>query len=133
MYTRQVVDTCVGNDKERGNPFFNKLQTDFLKDMEKAGWPRDSVDTVLCTHLHVDHVGWNTMLVDGKWVPTFPKARYLIGKREWDFWSTEDDEDNAPVLADSVQPIFDAGLADLVSDDHAASYTPLTLPTNNEV
>ena len=115
---RIVVDTCVGNDKERGNPFFNKLQTQFLKDFEKTGWTRESVDIVLCTHLHVDHVGWNTMLVDGKWVPTFPKARYLIGKREWDFWANEEYQNNAPVLADSVQPIFDAGLADLVSDDH---------------
>lgn len=115
---RIIVDTCVGNDKERANPFFNNLQTAFLKDMEKAGWTRDSVDTVLCTHLHVDHVGWNTMLVDGKWVPTFPKARYLIGRREWDFWSSENDEDNAPVLGDSVQPIFDAGLADLIEEDH---------------
>lgn len=115
---RIIVDTCVGNEKKRDNPFFNNLQTPFLKHMEEAGWPRDSVDTVLCTHLHVDHVGWNTMLVDGEWVPTFPKARYLVGAREWAHWQTEGDEGNAPVLADSVQPIFDAGLADLINEDH---------------
>ena len=112
---RIIVDTCVGNEKKRDNPFFNNLQTPFLKHMEEAGWPRDSVDTVLCTHLHVDHVGWNTMLVDGEWVPTFPKARYLVGAREWAHWQTESDGGNGAVLADSVQPIFDAGLADLIS------------------
>jgi glyoxylase-like metal-dependent hydrolase (beta-lactamase superfamily II) len=87
------------------------------------------VDIVLCTHLHVDHGGWNTMLEGGKWVPTFPKARYLIGKREWDFWANEDDEDNAPVLADSVQPVFDAGLADLVADDHVVCEEVRLRPT----
>jgi glyoxylase-like metal-dependent hydrolase (beta-lactamase superfamily II) len=116
---RIVVDTCVGNDKPRANPFFNNLQTAFLKDMEAAGWTRDSVDIVLCTHLHVDHVGWNTMLVDGKWVPTFPNARYLVGAREWTHWQTEkDNENNTALLSDSVQPIFDAGLADLIEDNH---------------
>lgn len=115
---RIIVDTCIGNDKPRVSPVFNMLQTQFLKDFEKTGWTRDSVDTVLCTHLHVDHVGWNTMLVDGKWVPTFPKARYLVGKREYDFWKQEEDADAKAILGDSVQPVFDAGLADLVADDH---------------
>src|SRR5690606_23787808 len=67
---RIIVDTCIGNDKERKIPSWNMLQGSFLADLEAAGYPRDSIDTVLCTHLHVDHVGWNTMLVDGKWVPT---------------------------------------------------------------
>ena len=115
---RIVVDTCVGNDKPRGNPFFNMLQTGFLKDLEAAGWTRESVDAVICTHLHVDHVGWNTMLVDGKWVPTFPNARYLIGRREWEHWQQEGDDEGSPILADSVQPIFDAGLADLIEETH---------------
>ncbi|MBI1260315.1 MAG: MBL fold metallo-hydrolase [Rhizobiales bacterium] len=115
---RLIIDTCVGNDKKRDNPFFNNLQTTFLKDLEEMGWTRDSVDIVLCTHLHVDHVGWNTMLENDKWVPTFPKADYLIGQREWDFWKAEESETAAPLLADSVQPIFDAGLATLITDDH---------------
>ncbi|MEJ2090023.1 MAG: MBL fold metallo-hydrolase, partial [Gammaproteobacteria bacterium] len=75
---RIVVDTCIGNDKQRSIPTWTNLQTSFLEDLEEAGYPRDTVDTVLCTHLHVDHVGWNTMLVNGEWVPTFPNARYLL-------------------------------------------------------
>jgi glyoxylase-like metal-dependent hydrolase (beta-lactamase superfamily II) len=72
---RIIVDTCLGNDKTgRRIPTWNNLQLPFLADLAAAGFPRESIDTVLCTHLHVDHVGWNTMLVDSKWVPTFPKA-----------------------------------------------------------
>ncbi len=74
-----VVDTCVGNDKPRDIKQWNMRKGQFLEDMAEAGFPRERVDTVLCTHLHVDHVGWNTMLKDGKWIPTFPSARYLIG------------------------------------------------------
>ena len=117
---RLVVDTCVGNDKQRGVPF-GGLSTNFLKDMEGLGWTRDNVDAVVCTHLHVDHVGWNTMLVDGKWVPTFPNARYLIGKREFEFWSGEKEEETQQILSDSVRPILDAGLAELVELDHRIS------------
>ena len=117
---RLVVDTCVGNDKQRGVPF-GGLSTNFLKDMEGLGWTRDNVDAVVCTHLHVDHVGWNTMLVDGQWVPTFPNARYLIGKREFEFWSAEKEEETQQILSDSVRPILDAGLAELVELDHRIS------------
>ena len=67
----------------------DQLQTGFLNDLEAAGFARESIDTVLCTHLHVDHVGWNTMRKDGRWVPTFPEARYLIGRREWEHWSRQ--------------------------------------------
>ena len=73
--TRIVVDTCVGNGKIRPGTFFDNLQTPFLDHMKEAGWHPDSVDIVLCTHLHVDHVGWNTMKVGDEWVPTFPNAR----------------------------------------------------------
>jgi len=116
---RIVVDTCIGNDKERSIPNWSHLQTSFLADLEAAGYPRDSIDTVLCTHLHVDHVGWNTMLVDGKWVPTFPNARYLFAEAEWRYWDAHDDDPmNRNVLDDSVRPVFEAGLVDLVSVDH---------------
>jgi glyoxylase-like metal-dependent hydrolase (beta-lactamase superfamily II) len=114
---RMVVDTCIGNDKRRAFPGWNMLQLPFLADLEKAGFSRDSIDRVLCTHLHVDHVGWNTMLVDGKWRPTFPRARYLIGRKEWDHWSKASEPDTRELLDDSVRPIFDAGLADLVESD----------------
>ncbi len=114
---RMVVDTCIGNDKRRAFPGWNMLQLPFLADLEKAGFPRDSIDRVLCTHLHVDHVGWNTMLVDGKWKPTFPRARYLIGRKEWEHWSKASEPDTRELLDDSVRPVFDAGLADLVESD----------------
>jgi glyoxylase-like metal-dependent hydrolase (beta-lactamase superfamily II) len=117
---RIIVDTCLGNDKEnRRIPTWNKLQTSFLADLAAAGYPRETIDTVICTHLHVDHVGWNTMLVGGSWVPTFPNARYLMGRVELDHWTSQHErEDMAAVIADSVTPVRDAGLADLVETDH---------------
>ena len=114
---RMIVDTCIGNDKRRAFPGWNMLQLPFLADLEKAGFARDSIDRVLCTHLHVDHVGWNTILVDGKWTPTFPRARYLIGRKEWEHWSKASEPDTRELLDDSVRPVFDAGLADLVESD----------------
>lgn len=113
---RIVVDTCIGNDKERDIPTWSHLQTSFLADLETAGYPRETIDTVLCTHLHVDHVGWNTMLVDGEWLPTFPNARYLVGETEWRYW--DDRDPGTQVLADSVRPVIDAGLVDFVPVDH---------------
>ncbi|MGE5271676.1 MAG: MBL fold metallo-hydrolase, partial [Thiohalocapsa sp.] len=117
---RIIVDTCLGNDKQgRRIPTWNNLQGPFLADLAAAGFPRESIDTVLCTHLHVDHVGWNTMLVDGKWRPTFEKARYLMGRVEYEHWRQQHErEDMAGVFADSVAPVWDAGLADLVETDH---------------
>ena len=116
---RILVDTCIGNDKERALPNWNRLQTSFLEDLSGAGYPRASIDTVLCTHLHIDHVGWNTMLVDGEWVPTFADARYLISAEEWSYWDArEDDDAYGPVMADSVRPVVEAGLVDFVAMDH---------------
>ena len=114
--TRKImVDTCIGNDKERNVPGWNKLQLPFLADLAKAGYPRETIDTVLCTHLHVDHVGWNTMLVDGQWIPTFPHARYLIADKEFQYWDAGDDKDGfGDIMGDSVRPVYDAGLVDLV-------------------
>ena len=118
---RVVVDTCIGNDKPRKELGYQALSTPFMQHMLDAGWPPESVDAVVCTHLHVDHVGWNTRLQDGKWVPTFPNARYLIGRREHEHWSAEGDDDQQAILADSVKPIFDEGLADFVDMDHRLS------------
>ena len=126
---RLVVDTCIGNDKPRKFLGGESLSTPFLTHLEAAGWTRDGVDAVVCTHLHVDHVGWNTMKVDGAWVPTFPKARYLIGRTEHAHWSAEGDEEQQNILGDSVQPIFDAGLADLVESDHRLSAEVRLMPT----
>jgi glyoxylase-like metal-dependent hydrolase (beta-lactamase superfamily II) len=127
--TRKIlVDTCVGNDKSRPRvPHWHMLQLPFLRELEASGYPRESIDTVVCTHLHVDHVGWNTMLVDDRWVPTFPNARYLMGKTEFDYWQGGVDgeaplsplfEFQSQVMSDSVRPILDAGLADLVEVNH---------------
>jgi len=116
---RIVVDTCIGNDKQRSIPNWTNLQTSFLDDLAAAGYPRESIDTVLCTHLHVDHVGWNTMLVNGEWLPTFPNARYLLAEPEWRHWDANDDDPmNENVLDDSVRPVFAAGLVDLVDWEH---------------
>ena len=113
-----VVDTCVGNDKQRPLKNWHMRQGKFLADFAEAGFLRDRIDTVLCTHLHVDHVGWNTMRVEDRWVPTFPNARYLIGRKEWQHWSAAPDGPDREVQDDSVRPIFEAGFADLVEMDH---------------
>src|SRR5438094_4584935 len=133
---RIIVDTCLGNDKEnRRIPTWNNLQGPFLADLAAAGYSRESIDTVLCTHLHVDHVGWNTMLVDGTngtktWVPTFPRARYLMGRVEFDHWRGQHERDDmAAIFADSVKPVLDAGLVDLVETDHRVSDEISLVPT----
>ena len=114
---RIVVDTCIGDNRQR-EPFdvMHMLQTNYMKDMKGAGYEPDTIDYVLCTHLHLDHVGWNTHEVDGKFVPTFPNASYLWGKKEMDFWGEQAIDDDFMKLQrrvwdDSVQPILDAGLA----------------------
>lgn len=127
---RIVVDTCIGNDKVRKYEVWNNLQTNFLEKFESAGFPVESIDTVLCTHLHIDHVGWNTRLVGDCWVPTFPNADYLFARVEWEHWSAEAQAainptdpagyllDTSQVMADSIEPIIEAGLHLLVEADH---------------
>jgi len=117
---RIVVDTGLGNDKQgRGVPIWNNRSTPFLETMTAAGFPPASIDTVLCTHLHVDHVGWNTKLSNGKWVPTFPNARYVFGKTEYEYWRDDTAEpDKVAVFNDSVKPVVDAGRTELIPSDH---------------
>jgi len=117
---RIVVDTGLGNDKQgRTVPTWNNRNDPFLDRMTAAGFPPDSIDTVLCTHLHVDHVGWNTMLVRDRWVPSFANARYVFGMAEYEHWRDHSEEpDKIAVFNDSVKPIVDAGKADLVASDH---------------
>jgi glyoxylase-like metal-dependent hydrolase (beta-lactamase superfamily II) len=128
---RIIVDTCLGNDKEnRRIPTWNKLQTRFMADLATAGYQRETIDTVICTHLHVDHVGWNTMLIESRWVPTFPNARYLVGRVEFAHWTNgHEREDMRAVLADSVMPVWDAGLVDLVETDHRICHEVSLVPT----
>ncbi len=128
---RIVVDTGLGNDKQgRSIPTWNNRQGSFLDDLAAAGFPPDSIDTVLCTHLHVDHVGWNTRLVGGRWVPTFVNARYVFGQTEYDYWRDHSTApDKAAIFHDSVAPIVEAGKADLVASDAAISEEITLIPT----
>jgi len=116
--TRIAVDTCVGNDKTRANPGWHNLQLPFLADLAAAGFPAESIDAVICTHLHVDHVGWNTTLVDGQWVPTFPNARYVFAQPELEYWQATTYPEGDDIFGDSVAPVLAAGRADLVPVDH---------------
>lgn len=114
---RIVVDTCIGNEKTRANAAWNDLHLPFLENLERVGVKPGSVDYVVCTHLHVDHVGWNTTLHEGEWVATFPSARYLFERTEWDYWSRTDKDDSRETVEDSVRPIVNAGLAELIDPD----------------
>ena len=119
-----IVDTCCGNHKERpGAPFWHRLNQPYLENMEALGVHPHEVDFVMCTHLHVDHVGWNTQLVDGSWVPTFPRARYLMGRMEYEHWEKQyrlhpGRAINRGSFADSVLPVVATGQAEFVSTDH---------------
>ena len=113
-----IVDTCIGNDKVRSNPAWNKLQLPYLEDLQKLGYTREAIDHVVCTHLHIDHVGWNTVLKNDKWVATFPNAKYLVGGTEWDFFSRSQDPFFKDPVDDSVRPVMAEGRVDLVDDKH---------------
>ncbi len=108
-----LVDTGIGNDKDRPDaPPFHRLRTDFLVALAAAGVRPAEVDVVVNTHLHADHVGWNTRLVDGEWVPTFPNATYLIPAADHEHFADD------PVIADSVRPVIEAGQAMLWRGQH---------------
>lgn len=118
-----LVDSCIGNDKDRPNrPQWHHRQGSFLADLAALGLRPEDIDFVLCTHLHADHIGWNTRLVDGRWVPTFANARYIIGREEYAFWEQRWRNDpGGPrqiAFADSVLPVVEAKRADLVDGDH---------------
>jgi glyoxylase-like metal-dependent hydrolase (beta-lactamase superfamily II) len=127
-----MIDTCIGADRKREFDVFCNLKTTFLEDLTAAGFPPHTVNTVLCTHLHFDHVGWNTRLVDGRWVPTFPGARYLFGRREWDHWqhlrSTKGYHDMEH-LVDAIDPILEAGLAEFIDSDYRLTDEVSLFPT----
>ena len=116
-----LVDSCVGNDKT--NPRFpawnQRRDSTYMNALSAAGVAVEDIDYVMCTHMHVDHVGWNTRLVDGRWVPTFPKARYVFAEREYAHWQAAHAAAPIPVYAESVLPVIEAGRADMVRDTHA--------------
>ncbi|MFD5752028.1 MBL fold metallo-hydrolase [Streptomyces sp. NPDC127033] len=112
---RVLVDTGIGNGKTRANPAWHDLRTDYVERLTAAGYAPESVDLVILTHLHTDHVGWNTRWVDGAWVPTFPHARYVTSRAEREFWAAHAmDEPREQMFRDSVIPVEEAGLLDLV-------------------
>ena len=126
-----LVDSCVGNDKNRpARPMWNmKSDSVYMDGLAAAGIGVEDIDFVLCTHLHVDHVGWNTRLQDGRWVPTFPNARYLFSEKELAYWTEQNRQAPNPVIEDSVLPIVAANRADLVSSSHALDDHLRLLPT----
>lgn len=117
-----LIDTCVGDCKSRVRGDFDRAQWNWMAQLQAANVKPQDVDIVLSTHLHVDHVGWHTHLDDGRWTPTFPNARYLFVEQEYAFWRSEAGshglERTGDYIDDSIQPVFDAGLADLIEQDH---------------
>lgn len=134
---RVVVDTCVGNHKHRPDqPFWEMLKLPFLDTLAECGYPRESIDIVINTHLHVDHVGWNTMMVDGRWEPTFPNARYLISKADFEHCQQQRMNGTSAqgfmpdeVYEDSVAPIIECDLATFVPPDYRVCDEIMLIPT----
>ena len=122
-----LIDTCFGNDKSRpGVMIGDHLSTPWLNELAKAGLRPEDIDYVMCTHLHVDHVGWNTRLIDGRWVPTFPNAKYVFSRQEFEYWDPATGPatggmDSAVTFADSVLPCVEAGQVALVEDGFTLS------------
>src|SRR5215831_7886013 len=118
-----LLDSCAGNHKNRpGFARFHQLDIPFLQRLRAAGVQPEEIDIVLCTHLHTDHVGWNTQLVDGRWVPTFPNAKYLFSRIEWEHWQVAEWRaayTTDPYYEDSLLPVMEGGQADLVAADYA--------------
>ncbi len=122
-----LIDACNGNGKERGaHHYAHRLDTDWLGNLAREGLAPEDIDLVLCTHLHNDHVGWNTRLRDGQWVPTFPKAKYLMSRLDFDFvGSLPPDRPEAELCLasyqDSVLPVVAAGQAELIETNHVVA------------
>ena len=118
-----LVDPCTGNGRPNPVHFFDNLDVPFIDRLHETGFRCEDIDFVVCTHLHHDHCGWNTQLRDGKWVPTFPNARYVMRQAEYDRWGPHREryptvDYNEGVFERSVLPVVEAGLADLVSGSH---------------
>jgi len=117
-----LIDTCCGNHKNRDLPEVHQLDTDYLGNLRRAGFAPEDIDMVMCTHLHFDHVGWNTKLENGKWVPTFPNARYVFGRRDFEYFRTDPDGEalHNAAFVDSIVPVMEAGQGDIVDEDSIA-------------
>jgi glyoxylase-like metal-dependent hydrolase (beta-lactamase superfamily II) len=128
-----LIDSCVGNDKPRpARPLWNMMKSNrFEQGLAAAGLTVNDIDYVMCTHLHVDHVGWNTRLENGRWVPTFPKAKYVMADRELAYWTQKekDDPSGVPWITDSVLPIVEAKRVQIVKSDFAFNESIQFIPT----
>ena len=127
-----LVDACIGEDKERpGRPHWHRQKWPWMANLLAAGVTPEDIDIVMCTHLHIDHVGWNTQLKDGRWVPTFPNARYVFSEKEYRHWESMlgKSEIGDNVFNDSVLPVVEAGRAYLVRDDHEIDHGIVLEPT----
>ena len=126
-----LIDSCIGNDKPRPlRPKWNMKTDDaYMRALAVSGFSVGDIDFVMCTHLHVDHVGWNTRLENGRWVPTFPKARYVFGKTEFDHWSKENAKAEVAPFVDSVLPVVEAKRAEIVTNDYSIGDHIRILPT----
>ncbi|HEV2702372.1 MAG TPA: MBL fold metallo-hydrolase [Steroidobacteraceae bacterium] len=113
-----LIDACNGNHKRRSIPDVNQAQTPYIENLAKLDLSTHDIDLVLCTHLHFDHVGWNTRLENGKWVPTFANARYLFSRRDFEHFGTQEEEsDHVRAFRDSVFPVYEAGKAELIEEN----------------
>ncbi|HSU06508.1 MAG TPA: MBL fold metallo-hydrolase [Acetobacteraceae bacterium] len=126
-----LVDTCTGEDKGYAAPMDFPKQP-WLDGFADLGLRFEDIDYVFCTHLHIDHCGWNTRLVSGRWVPTFPRAKYVFHKREYAAWEIADGRGENPpgnVWRYNCRPIVEAGQALLVDDDYTLDDTAWLSPT----
>ena len=128
-----LIDTCVGNHRDRPtHPFWNQMTSDrYERNLAATGLTPNDIHFVMCTHLHVDHVGWNTRLENGRWVPTFPNAKYVFADKELAFWTEKEKNDpgKQPWIVDGVLPIVAAGLHDIVTSQHELSDVVKLIPT----
>lgn len=112
-----LIDTCIGNDKDApAFPQWTGRKGSYLQDLAAVGCAPEAVDYVFCTHMHIDHTGWNTRLQDGRWVPTFPNARYLFNKREWEHWQDAQAAMDQAVIRQNLLPIIEAGRVEWVDN-----------------
>ena len=126
-----LVDTCIGNDKARPTRAKWHMKTDdtYIGGLKAAGFSVADIDFVMCTHLHPDHVGWNTRLENGRWVPTFPKARYVFGSTEFEHWTAQNAKAAVPAFVDSVLPVVEAKRCEVVKNDFSIGDHARIVPT----
>jgi glyoxylase-like metal-dependent hydrolase (beta-lactamase superfamily II) len=119
-----LIDTGIGNDKSRpAVEAWDHLTIDYLGRLAAAGVRPEDVDVVVNTHLHTDHIGWNTRLVDGAWMPTFPNATYVMPGVEFRYWDPATNPNvaggvNENAYEDSVTPVHEAGQVKLWEDTY---------------